>query len=136
MLLQNAHGKVGTEVKDTVMKHILIVEDNQDLLDIFARTFDSLGFQVRLAADGQEAIDCLDEMLPDIILLDINMPRLSGFDVLTHVRAHKETHQVKVIVVTGNMIAMRDEKAEFADLFLVKPVDVRDLITLATRLLD
>lgn len=116
------------------MKSVLIAEDNPDLRRIFAMTFDRSTFDVRVAEDGQAAIDALLEEIPDVIVLDINMPRLSGFDVLSYVRSHQETRDVKVIVVTGNTLAMQDEKASYADLFLVKPVDIQDLISFTARL--
>ena len=118
------------------MKTVLIAEDNPDLRDIFSRTFDKRHFNVRVAEDGQAAIDSLMEEIPDVVVLDINMPKLSGFDVLSHIRRHKETKDVKVIVVTGNALAMQDQKAQFADLFLVKPVSISDLISFTKRLID
>lgn len=123
-------------VRETAMKRVLIVEDNPDLRAIFSRTFDKSKFEVRVAEDGQAALDRLREEVPDIVVLDINMPRLSGFDVLSHIRRHRETHNTKVIVVTGNALAMHDERAQYADLILMKPVDIHDLMALTSRLVD
>ncbi|NJL58218.1 response regulator, partial [bacterium] len=116
------------------MKTVLIAEDNPDLRDIFAMTFNHSAFQVRLAEDGEAAINCLNEYVPDVLVLDINMPRLSGFDVLAYVREHQHTHDIKVIVVTGNTLAMQDERAQCADLFLVKPVNIQELVAFTNRL--
>jgi CheY-like chemotaxis protein len=116
------------------MKHVLIVEDNPDLRDIFSRVFTKYDFQVSTAEDGQAALDSFLTQIPDVILLDINMPKVSGFEVLTHVQQYKETHNLKVIVVTGNSLAMQDDRADLADLLLVKPVDINDLILFTIRL--
>ena len=116
------------------MKSVLIAEDNADLREIFAQVFTFHQFNVRVAHDGQAALAFLEAELPDVLVLDINMPRLSGFDVLDFIRRRTSIKQVKIIVVTGSMLAMQSPEAEYADLFLVKPVAVHDLIEFATRL--
>src|SRR5690349_20167418 len=122
------------ELKE-LMKSVLIAEDNTDLREIFAQVFTFHDFNVRVAHDGQAALACLEAELPDVLVLDINMPRLSGFDVLAFIRRRTSIKQVKIIVVTGSMLAMQSPEAEYADLFLVKPVAVHDLIEFATRLI-
>jgi CheY-like chemotaxis protein len=119
----------------TTLKKVLIVEDNPDLRFIFARTFDRRHFSVHVAVDGVEAIESLQAELPDILILDVNMPRLSGFDVLRYVRSNPRTRNIKVVMVTGNAMAMQSPEAEEADLLLIKPINIADLITLAQRLL-
>ncbi len=119
---------------NTPLKKVLIVDDNPDLRVIFARTFDRKHFSVQVATDGVQAIESLKTSLPDILILDINMPRLNGFDVLRYVRENQATKDIKVVVVTGNYMAMQAPEAEYADLLLIKPVDIGDLITLAQRL--
>lgn len=118
----------------THLKKVLIVDDNPDLRIIFARTFDRRHFSVQVATDGIQAIECLKNELPDILILDINMPRLNGFEVLKYVRENQTTQEIKVVIVTGNYMAMQAPEAEYADLLLIKPVDINDLITLAQRL--
>ena len=113
------------------MKNVLIAEDNNDLRNIFSKSFDKTIFDVRLAIDGEEAIAKINELLPDIIILDVDMPKVSGFGVLDYL---KETNRrPKVILVTGNTIAADAPQAEFADLVLVKPVSIRELITFVNR---
>jgi DNA-binding response OmpR family regulator len=65
------------------MKQVLIAEDDSDLRTIFARIFLISAFEVRLAVDGRETLAQLAEAVPDILILDINMPHISGLDVLT-----------------------------------------------------
>lgn len=119
---------------DKPLKKVLIVDDNPDLRVIFARTFDRKHFAVQVATDGVQAIESLKTDLPDILILDINMPRLNGFEVLKFVRQNQRTKDIKVVVVTGNYMAMQAPEAEYADLLLIKPVDIADLITLTQRL--
>ena len=116
------------------LKKVLIVDDNPDLRFIFARTFDRRHFSVHVAVDGVEAIESLQAELPDVLILDVNMPRLSGFDVLRYVRQNQRTKDVKVVLVTGNCMAIQEPEAKYADLLLIKPVNIDDLVTLARRL--
>lgn len=116
-------------------KKVLVVDDNPDLRAIFARAFDRRHFAVQVAVDGGEAIEHLKTELPDVLILDLNMPKVSGFDVLNYVRQNQNTKDVKVIIVTGNCMAMQAPEAEFADLLLIKPVSIIDLITFAQRLI-
>jgi len=116
------------------LKKVLIVDDNPDLRFIFTRTFDRRDFLVDSASNGLEAIERLQNDPPDIMILDVNMPGISGFDVLRYVRQNEKTKNMKVVLVTGNCMAMQAPEAEGADLLLIKPVSVNDLITLAQRL--
>lgn len=120
---------------DESMRKVLIVEDNADLRAIFSFAFNRRYFIVDVATDGVEALDYLNRERPDIVILDINMPRLSGYDVLRHVRANPQTQDIKIVVVTGNIMALQAPEAEFADMLLIKPVNINDLLTLAQRLM-
>lgn len=115
---------------------VLIAEDNRDLRDIFAFTFDRRHFAVRVAEDGLQALEMLKTDIPDVLVLDVNMPYMTGLDVLTYVRQNARMKHVKVIVVTGNCMSTLAPEAEQADLFLVKPVNIADLVTFAQRLVD
>lgn len=115
------------------MKRVLIAEDNVNLRSIFEIAFEAW-FDVHLAEDGQAAIDHLLQDVPDVLVLDVNMPRVTGLEVLAFVRQELHQHDVKVILVTGNIVAMTDNHAQAADLVLVKPVSVEELVTLTNRL--
>lgn len=120
---------------NTFSRSVLVVDDNPDLRTVFSRAFNRQDFAVRMAADGCEAIASLDESPPDVMILDLNMPNLDGMGVLKHLRARPGGEDVKVIVVTGNPIAASTPEAQMADLVLIKPVDLRELVTLARRLM-
>ena len=118
-----------------MMKRVLIAEDDFDLQDILSYAFTKLQFEVRIARDGQEALQCLTENSTDVLVLDINMPRVSGLDVLTHIHRHPELQAMKIIVVTGSTKASYAPQVQYADLVLTKPVSVRDLTEFAERLM-
>ena len=117
------------------LKQVLIAEDRPDLRKIFGHVFNKQHFNVRMAADGIEALEALRIQTPDILVLDINMPNLSGLEVLTYVRQQQSLKDIKVIVVTGNSLAVQYPEVGSADLFLVKPVNLSELVTFAQRLL-
>lgn len=116
------------------MINILIAEDNKDLRTIFTRVFSRPPFLVSAVEDGQEVINHLQKAQPDVIILDINMPNVSGLEVLTYLRDNPGPKKAKVIVVTGNHLTQYREEAELADMFLIKPVDVFVLTKFAERL--
>ena len=116
-------------------KKVLIAEDNRDLREIFSHTFNPRSFSVKVAVDGREALSQLEQEIPDILILDVNMPYMTGLEVLTRVRQDARMKHMKVIVVTGNAMATHAPEAELADLFLVKPVNIVDLMTFAQRLI-
>jgi len=117
-------------------KRVLIAEDDINLRTLFAKIFTRREFEVILAVDGQAAIDAVEQTLPDILILDINMPFVSGLDVLTYIRASQRLKHLKIIVVTGNATAYQSPESGLADLFLIKPVSTHDLVVLAQRLMD
>jgi CheY-like chemotaxis protein len=133
-ITESSGGQIMEHEQGTGLKKVLIVDDNPDLRVIFARTFDRRHFSVHVAVDGVEAIESMEKELPDVLILDLNMPRMSGFEVLKFVRQNQKTKDIKVVIVTGNAMAMRAPETEHADLLLVKPVNIGDLITLAQRL--
>src|SRR6185295_18564035 len=116
------------------MKRVLIAEDDADLQDIFSYAFTKLRFEVQIARDGQQAIESLMTTLADVLVLDINMPRVSGLDVLTYIHRSPDLSDLKIIVVTGSTQAAYAPQVEYADLVLTKPVSIRDLTEFAERL--
>lgn len=82
-------------------KKILLVEDDDALASVYITRFDAEGFMVRRVPNGEEALSAAIEFRPDIILLDVMMPKVSGFDVLDILRNTPETSNVKVIMLTA-----------------------------------
>ena len=86
-------------------KKILIVEDNQDLAEMYKMAFESAGFNVELCLDAMNAVHHLSTFHPDVVLLDIMMPMVSGFDFLK--TARKKDSKVKIIV-NSNLSQKKD----------------------------
>src|SRR6187200_2893621 len=79
---------------------VLVVDDNEDAADSLATLLGVMGYEVRIAYDGPEAIAAADEFRPAVALLDIGLPKLSGYDIARHVRAQRGG-EVLLVAITG-----------------------------------
>jgi len=80
---------------------ILLVDDEQDFLDPISFWLQAKGYSVRVAINGQEAIKCIEQKIPNIVLLDINMPVLNGIETLKHIR--ENYGDLPVIMITAEI---------------------------------
>ncbi len=80
---------------------VLVVEDDADLRYLFRLSLTLAGFSVREASDGYQALVALDDDPPDVIVLDLGLPRVSGFTVLDEIKARDDASAPAVVVVTG-----------------------------------
>jgi signal transduction histidine kinase/DNA-binding LacI/PurR family transcriptional regulator/CheY-like chemotaxis protein len=87
---------------------VLIVDDDPDLLAVHSRTVQEAGYRVTVAHNGREALAAVQQARPDLILLDLVMPALDGFQVLEHLRQQEATRSIPVIVVTGQTLTEDD----------------------------
>lgn len=84
-----------------IPKKILIVEDDQFLLEMYSVKLRNAGFQVEVAKDGEQALDKALEFKPDLILLDIVLPKMDGFEVLKRIKENPELRATRVIALTN-----------------------------------
>ncbi len=102
---------------------IMVVDDSPDLVEILRITLESKGFNVRCAYSGQELFAGLEELKPDLILLDIMMPRMDGLEVLTLLRENSDTASIPVILLTAKVLyddVIRGYK-KGAEYYITKP---------------
>jgi two-component system cell cycle response regulator DivK len=118
-------------------KHILIVDDYADAVDIWAIYLQSRGYQVSTAADGPTALEKATTLLPDLIILDLELPGLTGFEVAQRLRAQADTSGIPLIAATGYSHARQLDLARQSgfDAVVVKPCDPDMLVQEIERLL-
>lgn len=113
-------------------KKILFVEDDDALAAVYVVRLEAEGLEVKRVANGEEALAAAIEYKPDLVLLDVMMPKVSGFDVLDILRNTPETANLKVIMLTALSQEADKKRAEElgADDYLVKSqVVITDVIT-------
>ncbi len=91
---------------------VLIIDDEQMILDMYSESLKGAGFEVICATDGQTGISLAQEQAPDVILLDIIMPKYNGLDVLRDLRANDKTKDIKVYLLTNLPKEASGEKAQ------------------------
>lgn len=103
-------------------KRILLVEDDDSLANVYVARLQAEGFDIRRVANGEEALAAALSYHPDIVLLDVMMPKVSGFDVLDILRNTPETANLKVIMLTALSQDSDQERAKElgADDYLIK----------------
>jgi DNA-binding response OmpR family regulator len=112
-------------VDETTMREVLIVDDSPDLRGMLEFTLGDLGFSVRHAKDGTDALRQLAEKAPDCVVLDVMMPDMDGFKVLQEMRSRRLAPEARVVILSSK----DDEKALVrgfelnADGYFMKPVD-------------
>jgi CheY-like chemotaxis protein len=111
------------------MGRILVAEDNLANLELMREILDIQGHEIIEAHDGSEALLQAELAHPDLILLDVNMPVLNGFEVLERLRATPQLASIKVVALTAYAMRGDREKALGAgfDAYLTKPVDIQTL---------
>ena len=96
------------------MAHVMLVEDDAILVEMYQAKFELEGHQVTVATNGEECLELLDSTKPDLILLDILMPKINGFHVLKEIKKHKALRTIPVILLTNFGEAEVDMNKELA----------------------
>ncbi len=110
---------------------ILVVDDNAQNVELLLAYLDDLECELRVARDGQEALDMVRQSPPDLILLDIMMPVVSGYQVCERLKRDPSTSSIPIVMVTAlNEVGDVERAVEAgADDFLTKPVQKLELVT-------
>ncbi|MFO1268803.1 MAG: response regulator [Rubrivivax sp.] len=109
---------------------ILIADDEPNIVLSLEFVLEEEGYRVRVARDGQEALDALAAELPDLVLLDVMLPRVSGFEVCERIRADPRWRHLRVVMLSakGREVEVRKGLALGADAYVTKPFAIKDLL--------
>ncbi|MFA5315937.1 MAG: response regulator [Dehalococcoidales bacterium] len=121
----------------TIPKKILIVEDNPQNLRVIQLSLKGQGYILREATDGKQALMIALRERPDLIIMDIQLPRMSGLEVTTRLRARPNFNNVPIVAVTAYAMKGDREKAISIgfDAYLTKPISPRELSSLVAEML-
>ena len=120
------------------MAKILCVEDNAENLFMLQRRLTRRGFEVTVATDGAQAVEWAKTLQPDLIVMDLNLPKLNGWEATHRLKSQPETKDIPVIMLTAEHGAKARENALAAgcDEFESKPIDFEGLVGKIQSLLD
>jgi two-component system, cell cycle response regulator DivK len=117
---------------------VLVVEDYQDAREMYAAYLQFSGFDVAEASNGVEAVEKTIELLPDIVLMDLALPRMDGWEATRRLKGDPRTRHIPIVALTGHALAGHAEGAREAgcDSFVTKPCLPDALVAEIRRLLD
>jgi DNA-binding response OmpR family regulator len=120
------------------MRKILIVDDEPNIVMSLEYTFKKNNFEVFIARDGQEALEILQNQLPDVIILDVMMPLVDGFETLEQIKKNEKLQHCKVMFLSAKNKESDIEKgmALGADAYLTKPFSIKKVVEQVNELLS
>ena len=120
------------------MSRILVVEDNEMNRDMLARRLERRGFHVSIAVDGGEGIQKARREMPDLILMDLNLPKIDGLEATATLKQDQNTSRIPVIALTAHAMVTDKENAMRAgcDDFATKPIEFNGLLAKIYTLLS
>ena len=120
------------------MEKILLVEDNEMNWDMLSRRLRRKGYEVLIATDGQRGVDAAKKEAPDLILMDMSLPVLDGWEATRQIKEAEETQAIPIIALTSHAMKGDREKALAAgcDDYDVKPIDFQRLLDKIQALLN
>jgi len=111
----------------------LIVEDDRDIVALFRHVLDLAGYQTEIALHGKVALELLTRRKPDIVLLDLNLPGVSGIEILSIMRADENLRNIPVVVITAHAPLVETMNIK-PQLVLIKPVNIEQMTDLILRI--
>ena len=118
-------------MSEATLPLILVVDDYEDAREMYAEYLEFSGFEIVQAGNGVEAIDRAHDSHPDVILMDLSLPVMDGWEATRRLKADDETKQIPVLAVTGHALTgvSNDAKNAGCDGFITKPCLPEDLVT-------
>jgi len=127
-IIKEALEKTDTSVKS---KNILVVDDDPDVIDIITLSLKDKKFKLVSANNGVEALEKLKIFIPNLIITDINMPKMNGYELIKHLKKDSKFNYIPILVLTGTYISKKDKERGLtlgATKYLTKPFAIEALI--------
>lgn len=120
------------------MPRILIVDDEPNLVLALELLMKKQGYEIETADDGEKAVEAVERFRPDLILLDVMMPKVDGYEVCQRIRANPAHRGVTIVMLTAKGREVEREKglALGADLYITKPFSTREVVRQVKEILD
>jgi len=121
-----------------VSKKVLIVDDEPNIVAALEFLLEKNGYQVQVAANGEEALGQLDAFAPDLVLLDVMVPKVSGYEVCQRMRAQPKWRDIKIVMLSakGREVEVEKGMSLGADLYVTKPFSSAELVATIGELLS
>ena len=112
-------------------KKVLVIDDENDILLIIKSALHEEGYDVTTANNGYDGLALAEDASPDLIILDIMMPEMDGFEVLQQLKENEKTAQIPVVILTGlsSKDKIREALNKGIDYYIVKPFEYQDLVS-------
>ncbi len=129
-LVNDAHGDQGMGVRQSMTKTVLIVEDNELNMKLFHDLLEAHGYKTLQTRDGLSALDIAREHMPDLILMDIQLPEVSGLEVTKWLKEDEHLRAIPVIAVTAFAMKGDEEKIREGgcEAYISKPISVNSFL--------
>ncbi len=120
------------------MAKILVAEDEKDIRELIAFTLRYAGFDVEVAVNGIEALEKIGQEKPDLIILDVRMPRMTGYEVCRRLKEDPQTRDIPVVFLSakGQDMEVQEGYASGAEEYIIKPFVPDDLVAQVQRILE
>ena len=106
---------------------ILVVDDERDIRDVLSSFLEEKGYEVILASNGEEALELVERVNPQVILLDVNMPGIDGIETCRRLKAAEKSRSIPIIMITAFQDREIEAYLEGADDFVVKPFNMVEI---------
>ncbi|MCX5985327.1 MAG: response regulator [Chloroflexi bacterium] len=131
----NVPAQTATKSVNLVPRTVLIVEDEPGLAEVLALNLQASGFETVTAHDGLQALYLLDQSVPDVVVLDLQLPQVSGFRLIQLLRSRTATARIPIVVITAlSFREAEDVVRRGADAFLTKPFAPEEVVNCVERL--
>jgi len=121
-----------------VSKKVLVVDDEPNIVAALEFLLEKNGYQVRVAANGEQALEELDAFAPDLVLLDVMVPKVSGYEVCQRMRAQPKWRDIKIVMLSarGREVEVEKGMSLGADLYVTKPFSSAELVAAIGELMS